>query len=122
MRSDAFDWGPVNGDSHEMFEFLNHRWAVGEAKRIIHARPRAVRTLNLATFRSGVGLVYVEDSRIDDANTTVPVICAWGAHPLILFVIDGWARIHRALRDGLDELPMVTLTQRESARVRWRMD
>lgn len=105
--------------SFEVFELGGWRWNVATAKQIVRENPRRIIQLPLATFTCGVGLIGVRDAeRVDHADVTFPGLVAWTPSvPPYRQVIDGWARIHRALRDGLTSIPMIMLTQQESRRI-----
>ena len=123
MSSD-FTWN----DTEESFCFLHKSWDVQAAKAIIRDKPREVGMVlvsDLEPFlaksthtpsggtriRAGITLdLDLADPSIDLSMPLIGAITKQGnALP-----IDGWHRVARAVRDGVDTLPIVFLTKAES--------
>jgi hypothetical protein len=103
-------------DEYESFDFLGISFDIQEAKRILLARPRPNKKIEVKNYaallemQSGLG---TPKSKID---LNVPVIClAVGKGS---FPIDGWNRILTAVQNNKDTLPCIRLTDHECARIR----
>lgn len=112
MTSSAFDW---DAGTPERFRFAGLRYDVQTAKRIIADSPREVVTLDITCLREFHPLIRLHDPH-RPVDLAFPLIVAANHHGHM--IIDGWHRIKEALHDGLDALPAVVLTARESERAR----
>jgi hypothetical protein len=106
------DW---DTEREETFDFLGIKFDVREAKRILKARPRANRLLEVHKYEALLEMIsgFSPASRID---LDVPVIClAVGKGS---FPIDGWNRILEATRQRRATLPCVRLNEAEQALIK----
>jgi hypothetical protein len=96
--------------SGEMFTLLGWAWDVDLAVRL--ARRHPVRQAAARTLAGVKNFIRVDPDHAATADLTRPILivplpCA--PEPGNRLVIDGWHRIHRALTEGLDELPAILL-------------
>ena len=97
--------------STETFRFLAWAWNLSMAKPLAEGRTPGGR-LDPAQWRGLLGTIRLDDDYIGDVDLSVPLI----AVPIPdagLFIIDGWHRIARALREEITELPVIVLTAEE---------
>lgn len=112
------DWN----DTAEFFDCLGHVWDVRAAKRLLREKPREVEVVYLrdvAPFLTeGPGIIVDRDlvESGEGIDLDVPIIV--GELNTSCLPIDGWHRIARALKLGLDTLPCVCLTKEETEDVR----
>ena len=121
------DWKPL---AYETFTFIIHCWDVAAAKNILKKKPRDSDTVDVSgcaemlakSTKNDDGSmsihmgVHTDPDELDNADLTVPLILVKFKGSIM--VIDGWHRIARAERDGVESLPCVCLTARESQRVK----
>jgi hypothetical protein len=118
MMSDDFDW---DVDRPERTQELFERFDVQKAKQIIVASPRPVEMIDLKKHRAALQ-DYLDGVKLKDnvdwtqVDTALPVI--FGQTPEGKSPIDGRHRIDKALRDQLEFLPAVFLTQDETNAIR----
>jgi hypothetical protein len=108
------DW---DTEREETFNFLGITFDVREARRILKARPRESRLLEVHKYQALLDMIsgFSPASKID---LDVPVIClAVGKGS---FPIDGWNRILEATRQGRNTLPCVRLNEAEHGQIRRR--
>ncbi len=114
----------------EKFYFMGRGFDIDAAKRILSAKPRAIGTLNPEDLRPLViprGVKFAVGVEIDYAKigagieiARVPLIVGMvkgnsgKAFPLLL---DGWHRVAAALEQGVDSLPCVALSARETKQI-----
>jgi hypothetical protein len=106
---------------HEHFEILAGRWDVTAAKELVKGRTPNT-DLNVKQTASWLSLVHVDEERVmtDEIDITVPVILITipcdnkEAH----LPIDGWHRIAKAAKLGVQTIPGHVLTLEESDKVR----
>jgi len=113
--SSQTEWQPRLG---EQFIFAGHRYDLAKAKELIKATPRPVENKPLSLFKS----MYYEAVKIDwdkaeKTDPTIPVIAGTEAGGKLV-LLDGWHRYAKALRMRLLEIPVVTLTEEETAKIR----
>ncbi|MCC5579242.1 hypothetical protein IMZ11_26800 [Microtetraspora sp. AC03309] len=96
---------------NEAFHFLAWSWDVTTAKAYAEGRKPTGR-LDPDVWRGYLGAIRIDDTRIGTVDLSVPLIAVLipNAGP---FIIDGWHRIARALRDGVPKLQVVLLTAEE---------
>ena len=113
-NSSEIDWQPRLG---EQSMFGGKRYDLAKAKELIKAAPRPVEKKPLSQFKA----MYYEGVKIDwdkaeKTDPTIPCIVATEGGKVIL--IDGWHRYAKALRARLAEIPVVALTEEETASIR----
>lgn len=119
------DWRMSEAGEH--FDSIAGVFDIDAAKRILIKKPRAIEQLTIAQVRDLVhprtGIhafrVPIDWERIDTDATidlSVPVIIA-DLGPTC-FPIDGWHRIAKAVDQGLESIPCVVLTTRETKAVK----
>ena len=64
-------------------------------------------------------LIRVNDAHLDDVDLSRPILVA-PVPELGNLVVDGWHRVHRALRDGLTHLPARVLSEADEKHIRIR--
>lgn len=124
-------------DEIEVFEMLGSRWNITEAKKLVAATLRTfdregpdgkIRIADVAAAVAGnddeggvLGGVRIDKEHAATVDLADPIIVA--TMPMehegkpVLYPIDGWHRIYRAHREGIDRLPAYVLTRAESKRV-----
>jgi len=115
-------------DTPEVFELFNGAYDIAAAKRILSAKKKLViGTLNVSEVRQYIGEpgklslgVYIDWERLDREGSSMdlsfPIILATvkAGH---LFPIDGWHRLAKAKLLGVQTLPAVCLTRRETCKI-----
>ncbi|UBU16614.1 hypothetical protein [Nonomuraea gerenzanensis] len=99
----------------EVFRFGFYAWNITAALRIVEGRePDRVNVKEAATL---LWLIYVNESHAATVDLAQPVLLApfAGAGHI---PIDGWHRIWKARREGVETLPALALTPEEEFRVR----
>jgi len=112
MKSDQFDW---DTETSEVFQLASKQWCVRTANRFIRDIPREVQRLPVSSVAQVICFIQIdtEHALSDSIDLSKPCILTPlnGTH----FMIDGWHRVYRAVRDGLEELRCVVLTEEENA-------
>ncbi|NRQ31350.1 ParB N-terminal domain-containing protein [Nonomuraea sp. NN258] len=99
----------------EVFRFGFFGWNISAAERIVEGRePDVVRVADVAPM---LWLVYVKEDHAATVDLSKPLIVA-PVPELGTLVIDGWHRIWKARKAGVETLPAVLLTPDEEHRVR----
>ncbi len=114
----------------ETFNFLGLAFDVTRAKELVRDRPGPSTTINPHDWRQFLsrhtedGKLYpgitVNDEHARIVDLSEPVIVAIVAFPsgtVSPFIIDGWHRVARAWREGVDELPAHVLNESETKQV-----
>lgn len=78
-------------------------------------------TIAVDLIRPIAGLIWVNPSAVSRADMSRPILLAYVPEMDGYLPIDGWHRIHRAIRDGIRELPAVRLTKQQSESVRMKI-
>lgn len=106
----------------EMFRFLNRAWDITAARQLIENGTGEHVRLPVAGWARLLGLIAIDPARANAVDLGRPVIVAQipdTGGPLVgPMVIDGWHRIHRAHRDGVEHLPAVLLDADAEASIR----
>jgi hypothetical protein len=105
----------VNG--RELFRFLAFAWDVTQAHR--RAADYPIHQVDIAVLAGFATLIRVNPAHLDQADLSRPILIAPIPEAGNL-VIDGWHRIHRAVRDGLTHLPARVLTAADEQHIRIR--
>ncbi|MEZ0076252.1 hypothetical protein [Planotetraspora sp. GP83] len=95
----------------EVFHFLAWSWNITAAKGYAHGRKPGGR-LSPRAWGRYLAAIWIDEVRVSEVDLTVPLI----AVPIPdagLFIIDGWHRIARALREEVAELPVIVLAEQE---------
>ena len=101
----------------EVFRFLAWAWDVTEGHR--RAADYTIHQADITALAGLAALVGVNDAYLDQVDLTRPILIA----PIPEagnMVIDGWHRVHRALREGLTHLPARLLTEADEQHIRIR--
>ncbi|MFF4778991.1 hypothetical protein ACFY05_39825 [Microtetraspora fusca] len=95
----------------EAFHFLAWSWNVTTANTYAEGRPTTGR-LDPRKWSGYLGAIRIDEAHVGEVDLSVPLIAVPipNAGP---FVIDGWHRIARALREGVTDLRVVVLTAEE---------
>ena len=101
----------------EVFRFLAWAWDIGEAHRLAAGYP--VHQVDIGGLAGFASLIHVDTAYLDQVDLAVPILIA-PVPQLGNLVIDGWHRVHRALRDGITILParMLSETDEKNCRIR----
>jgi hypothetical protein len=103
--------------SREVFRLLAWAWDVGEAHRL--AAGHSVIQVDIGGLAGFAPLIRVNPTHVDEVDLAVPILIA-PVPELGNLVIDGWHRVHRALRDGVTVLPARMLTSADEQHCRIR--
>jgi hypothetical protein len=122
-----------NLDQEEYYNLLTLNFDVREAKRIIAKKPRDIRPMALDGVKGMVARPYVDEHGVihatighnvdwekidkdDEIDIDFPVIAALikVKGEVMVWPIDGWHRIAKAVAKGLTSVPCVVLNQRET--------
>ncbi|MCP4569091.1 MAG: hypothetical protein GY841_16070 [FCB group bacterium] len=100
----------------ETFEYGGRQFDIQKAKKILNAAPRDVEQQDISKLPppGKVGITVLKKGR-EKADTSIPVIR--GTYGGESFIIDGHHRLAKAQKEGLTELPSVTLTEAETREV-----
>jgi hypothetical protein len=96
----------VNG--REVFRFLAWTWDISEAHGLAAGHP--IRQVDIAGLAGFASLIHVDPTHVDEVDLAAPILIA-PVPELGNLVIDGWHRVHRALRDGHTVLPARMLSE-----------
>jgi hypothetical protein len=103
----------------EVFRFLAWAWDVTEGHR--RAADYPIRQVNITVLAGFAQLIRVTPEHLDRVDLTRPILIISTVPELAgKLVIDGWHRVHRALRDGLTHLPAWLLTEADEQHIRIR--
>jgi hypothetical protein len=101
----------------QVFRFLAWAWDVTEGHR--RAADYPVHQVDITVLAGFATLIRVNDAYLDQVDLTRPILIAPIPEAGNL-VIDGWHRVHRALRDRLTHLPGRLLTEADEQHIRIR--
>ncbi|KAA9375969.1 hypothetical protein F5972_24935 [Microbispora cellulosiformans] len=98
-------------DDTEAFRFLAWAWNVTVAKAYAEGRTPEGR-LSPCAWAGFLTAIWINEDHISEVDLSVPLIAVPipNAGP---FIIDGWHRIARTLREHVIELPVIILTEQE---------
>jgi hypothetical protein len=100
-----------------VFRFLAWAWDVTEGHH--RAADYPIHQVDITVLAGFAALIRVNDAYLDQVDLTRPILIAPIPEAGNL-VIDGWHRVHRALRDGLTHLPARLLTEADEQHIRIR--
>jgi hypothetical protein len=100
-----------------VFRFLAFAGDVTEGHRRAAGYP--IHQVDVTVLAGFATLIRVNDAYLDQVDLTRPILIA-PIPELGDLVIDGWHRVHRALRDGLTHLPARLLTEADEQHIRIR--
>lgn len=102
---------------YEHFQFMHYSWDVTAAAERAAGLP--VGTFEVASCRSVLPFVHVDQEHAATADLEVPLLAVWvkGMDGMLL-VIDGWHRLARAVKEGRAELPCRVLSEEDEFAVR----
>lgn len=104
-------------DNSEYFQFLSYRWNVTKAQEI--ARDLPTGKLGVGDWSKHLGIIALDDDHLDSVDLRRPLILVRIADVGgLVLLIDGWHRLARAVRDGIDELPFHLLDEDQEYTVR----
>ena len=102
----------------EIFRFLAFAWDVTEGHRLAADYP--VYQADVTVLAGLASFITVNPAQLDRVDLTRPLLVAPVAALDTNLVIDGWHRVHRALRDGLTHLPARVLSEADEQHIRIR--
>jgi hypothetical protein len=102
----------------EGFRFLAHAWDVTEGHR--RAADYPIRQVNITVLAGFAQLIRVTPEHLNRVDLTRPILIVPVPELAGKLVIDGWHRVHRALRDGLTRLLARVLTEADEQHIRIR--
>ena len=102
----------------EIFQFLGFAWDVTEGHRLAADYP--VYQADITVLAGLASFITVTPAHLDEVDLTRPLLVAPVAVLDTNLVIDGWHRVHRALRDRITHLPARLLTQADEQHIRIR--
>jgi hypothetical protein len=100
-----------------VFRFLAWAWDVTEAHR--RAADYPTHQVDVTVLAGVATLIRVNAAYLDQVDLSRPILIA-PVPEVGSLVIDGWHRVHRALRDGLTHLPARVLTEADEQHIRIR--
>ena len=101
----------------EVFRLLVWTWDISEAHRLAASYP--VHQVDIGGLVGFAPLIRVNPAHLDAVDLAVPILIV-PVPELGNLVIDGWHRIHRALRDGVTVLPARVLSEVDEQHCRIR--
>ncbi|MFG1965718.1 hypothetical protein [Nonomuraea sp. NPDC049028] len=105
--------------TREVFHLGPYAWNVTAAMRIVEGRePDCIQVEKAAAL---LWLVYIDKAHAATVDLTQPLILAPFADAGNI-PIDGWHRLWKARREGIETLPALALTPDEEFRVRMHGD
>ena len=99
----------------EVFRLLAWARDIGEAHRLAAGHP--VHQVDIGGLAGFAPLIHVNPAHLDAVDLAAPILIA-PVPELGNLVIDGWHRIHRALRDGVTVLPARMLSETDEQHCR----
>ena len=102
----------------EVFRFLAWAWDIGKARQRAAGYP--VGQVDVSTLAGFATLIHVDPTHLDEVDLSRPILLAPVPELDTNLVIDGWHRVHRALRDQVSHLPARLLTEADEAHIRIR--
>ena len=99
----------------EVFRLLAWAWDVCEAHRLAGGYP--VHQVDIGGLAGFASLIHVDPAHVYEVDLAVPILIA-PVPELGNLVIDGWHRIHRALRDAITVLPARMLSEADEKQIR----
>jgi hypothetical protein len=99
----------------EVFRFLAWAWDISQAHRLAAGHP--VRQVDIGGLAGFASLIHVDTAYLDEVDLSSPILIA-PVPELGDLVIDGWHRVHRALRDGITVLPARLLSEADEQHCR----
>ena len=106
-------------DTGETFEIGGRQFSVDAAKERIRNRPRDVEDFDISQVAEpGIQGIRVTKKGVENADINMPVIM--GTEKGQPFPVDGWHRIARAKREGVDHIKKIVLTEKETAEISGR--
>lgn len=113
---------PAIGD--ELFSFGQWTWNITNALTNVEEAMKAdpddayLQQAPVAKLASMLPFMLLDEEHAMTADLSKPLLAAPVPDEGALMVIDGWHRILRAHREGVEQLPLITLTEEESTAVR----
>ncbi len=101
----------------EAFQLLAWKWNVTAAKRYAAGRA-AGGHIAPANWSGLLSVIAVDEVHARSVDLTEPLIAVPAPSGDGLLIIDGRHRVHRALANGVERLPVVLLTAEEELRCR----
>ena len=101
----------------EVFRLLAWAWDIREAHRL--AAGRSVIQVDIGGLVGFASLIHVDTAYLDEVDLSVPILIA-PVPELGNLIIDGWHRVHRALREGVTVLPARVLSEADEQHCRIR--
>jgi hypothetical protein len=102
----------------EVFRFLAWAWDISKAHQRAAGYP--VHDVDVSTLAGFATLIHVDPTHLDEVDLSRPILLAPVPELDTNLVIDGWHRVHRALRDQVTCLPARLLTEADEQHIRIR--
>jgi hypothetical protein len=99
----------------EVFRFLAWTWDISQAHRLAAGYP--IQRVDIAGLAGFAALIHVDPAHLDEVDLAAPILIA-PVPELGDLVIDGWHRVHRALRDRVTVLPARMLSEADEKQIR----
>lgn len=100
-----------DGAGGEMFVFLGRAWDVDRATRLAARRP--VTWADVALLGWARHVIHADPTHAATVTLSRPLIAVPVPNADVPLVIDGWHRIHRAITEGIAQLPVIVLDATE---------
>lgn len=103
----------------ETFTFLNRRWSVDKARDIIESKRKRAMIFEVQCASTILPFIHVDEEhatsdQIDLDKPCIMIECKMPRGELGHMFIDGWHRIWRANKDGVEHLKTFCLTVEEA--------
>ncbi|NEB75992.1 hypothetical protein G3I40_12280 [Streptomyces sp. SID14478] len=107
----------MNATGREVFQFLAYRWDVTAALDIAATLP--VRRTATAPLAAALPLIRIDPGHAATADLRRPLLLVTVAElDHTQFLVDGWHRLFRAVREGHEHLPCHVLNAHQELQVR----
>lgn len=106
----------------EIFCWNELFWDIDGAKRILQTIPHIVIEMDINTVLTNWKDTekLIDPDNLEQADFLFPTIVGWEDGKLL--IIDGWHRVYKALKHGVNRIPVVVLTPEESANLKHTLE
>ncbi|MPZ26489.1 MAG: hypothetical protein GEV12_08530 [Micromonosporaceae bacterium] len=101
--------------AHKVFHLMRWAWDVTEGHRLATGYP--IHQVDITVLAGMAGLIGINPAHLERVDLARPLLLA-PVPELGNLVIDGWHRVHQALRTGITHLPARLLTSEDEQRIR----
>ncbi len=102
---------PLDESQIETFQMLAWKWDITAAKQLTQGR-EPTGQLDPQTWAGMLYLIRIDHAHAASVNLDEPLI-AVPIPDVGWLIVDGWHRIHKALTQGVEKLPVIVLTAEE---------